>query len=370
LIIDYNDASGEHLARHLLAQGFSVMTTTDGAAALALLERQSFDLVLLDWVMPQMSGVRILQQLRRRHPASELPVVMTTVIDASESVVEALGAGANDYVLKPLDLPVVVARIDAQLSLKRAHERIERDLRIAREIQRSLLPRHLARGDTSRFELHATFTPAREVGGDLYDFFFVDDHHLCLLIGDVADKSVPAALYMMAAKFALRMEARGTLRPEEILRRVNQALAADNEKCIFVSVLCGVLDTRSGELQIASAGHHPPLHRRVDGSVASLDVPAGLVLGALADSTYQSRRVVLQPDELIVLYTDGVTEARDAQGRWFGTPRLLDRVAQLGGDGACALVETLEQELARFAQGMPPIDDLSLLALRFRPWQR
>jgi serine phosphatase RsbU (regulator of sigma subunit) len=368
LIIDYNDASAEHLARYLGTEGFSVSVTGDGAEALTLLERHSFDLVLLDWVMPRMSGVRVLERIRRSYAASALPVVMTTVIDASESVVEALRAGANDYVLKPLDLPVVVARIDAQLVLKRARERIERDLRIAREIQNSLLPRQLpARSDAGGLELHATFTPAREVGGDLYDFFFIDERHLCLMIGDVADKSVPAALYMMAARFALRMEARGTLQPEEILRRVNQTLSADNDKCIFVSAICGVFDVGTGDLHIASAGHNAPILRRRDGSATSLEVPQGLVLGALADSTYRARRLRLQPGELIVLYTDGVTEALDPQGQQFGTPRLLDCVARLGGDGAAALVAGLERELARFGQGTPPTDDSSLLALRYDP---
>ena len=246
------------------------------------------------------------------------------------------------------------------------HERIESELRVAREIQTSLMPRMFPPfPDRPEFELFATMVPAREVGGDLYDFFFIDERHLCLLIGDVADKSVPAALYMMVTKFVLRMEARNTLAPDQILKNANSVMAADNEKCMFVTVLCAILDTETGRLTMASAGHNPPVYRAVGEKSAALTVPRGFVVGVLPEARYASHTVTMRDGDMIVLYTDGVTEANDPHGDMFGESRLIECVSASGTSGATELVQQVQQQVEQFVAGAPQSDDMTLLALRY-----
>lgn len=247
-----------------------------------------------------------------------------------------------------------------------AKERIQSELRVATDIQTSLLPRIFpAFPDREEFDIYATMDPAKEVGGDFYDFFFIDEQNLCFIIADVADKGVPAALYMMVAKTLLKTEAQRGGEPDSILFAVNNILAADNENCMFVTVFCAILNTDSGEVRFANAGHNPPLLKDSRG-IDYLKPKAGFVLGPIPESSYETERLTMQPGDLLLLYTDGVTEAKNRQAELFGEARLLAAMGRGPHDDLTALLRFLRAEVTNHADGAEQSDDVTMLAIKFR----
>ncbi|AHF04626.1 serine/threonine phosphatase [Marichromatium purpuratum 984] len=245
-----------------------------------------------------------------------------------------------------------------------AQARIASELRIAHDIQLSILPRRLA--PHPAFDLHALVEPAREVGGDFYDCFALDADHHCLVIADVAGKGVPAALFMAVAKTLVKTASAPGRGPAEVLERVNAELARDNPRCMFVTLFCAVLDHRSGELIHANAGHNPPLLLRAEGNLEPLPSQGQLVLGVMAGAHYRDARARLAPGDRLLLYTDGVTEAMDADATLYGEARLREALRALGTGSPRTLVEGLIEEVHAFAGDTPQADDITLMALAYR----
>ncbi len=247
-----------------------------------------------------------------------------------------------------------------------AKERIQSELKVATDIQASLLPRLFpAFPDRPEFDIFAAMDPAKEVGGDFYDFFFIDDTNLCFLIADVSDKGVPAALYMMVAKTLLKSEGQRLGEPELILAYVNNILAADNDSCMFATVFCAILDTTSGEVRFANAGHNPPLVVNSRGA-RYLEVKAGFVLGPLADTPYECERLTLEPGDTLFLYTDGVTEAKNRVEELYGEQRLLETLRQAPRHDLTDMIQCIRSAVRRHADGAPQSDDVTMLAISFR----
>ncbi len=248
-----------------------------------------------------------------------------------------------------------------------AKERIQGELRVATQIQASLLPRIFPPfPEHTEFDIYASMVPAKEVGGDFYDFFLLDDTRLCFLIADVSDKGVPAALYMMVVKTLLKTEGQRLGEPGRILAAVNRVLAADNENCMFATVFCAVLDYRSGEMLYANAGHNPPV--LLDGGGPRfLRLEPAPPLGAAPESRYETFRLRLRPGDALVLYTDGVTEARDPAERLYGEDRLLRTLASGPHECLRELVAHVGGDVSGHAHGAPQSDDITLLAVRITP---
>lgn len=245
-----------------------------------------------------------------------------------------------------------------------AKERIQSELKVATHIQESLLPRLFPPfPNHTEFEIYASMVPAKEVGGDFYDFFFIDDNNLLFLIADVSDKGVPAALYMMVAKTLLKSEGQRLGEPDKILSSVNKILAADNETCMFTTVFCAILDVRTGELRFANAGHNPPL---IIGAEAAryLTVKPGLMLGPMMETVYQAERIVLKPGDTLFLYTDGVTEARNQQNELYGERQLLKALLLAPKEDVAAMIRYISAELARHVGSAPQSDDITMLAIK------
>jgi len=247
-----------------------------------------------------------------------------------------------------------------------AKERIQSELKVATDIQASLLPRLFpAFPERPEFDVFATMDPAKEVGGDFYDFFFIDDNNLCFIIADVADKGVPAALYMMVSKTLLKSEGQRLGEPDKILRYVNNILAADNENCMFVTVFCAILDTRTGEVRFANAGHNPPLIIEANG-VRYLTMKAGFVLGPIPDSDYETERITLQPGDMMFLYTDGVTEAKNPASELYGEPQLLNALQSGPKEKLSEMIHNIRADVTRHANGADQSDDVTLLAIKYK----
>jgi phosphoserine phosphatase RsbU/P len=247
-----------------------------------------------------------------------------------------------------------------------AKERIQSELNVATDIQASLLPRLFpAFPDRPEFDIFASMDPAKEVGGDFYDFFFVDDNHLCFLIADVAGKGVPAALYMMVAKTLLKSEGQRLGEPGQILSYVNNILAADNESCMFATVFCAILDTQTGEVRFANAGHNPPL--RINSQEAHyLAVKSGFVLGPMEDMNYETERLTLQPGDALFLYTDGVTEATNFADKLYGEPQLLADLQSGPKEDLVDMVHNIRIAVTRHADGAPQSDDVTMVVMKYR----
>jgi len=261
------------------------------------------------------------------------------------------------------DLKSYIATIEETTAAK---ERIESELRIARDIQMGTLPKIFPPfPDRSEFEIYATLEPAREVGGDLYDFFFIDDDHLCFAVGDVSGKGVPAALFMAISKTLVKMKATEGLTSDEVLTRINQDLSVDNPSLMFVTLFLGILNIRTGELVYSNAGHEPPYVIRDNGDIELLKLTGGVMLGVEEDFVYQSGRIVLKEGETLFLYTDGVTEAMDRDDQLFSDARVQQTLARLKQREIKDILHGVRSEIEAFTEGTPQSDDITMLALRF-----
>lgn len=244
-----------------------------------------------------------------------------------------------------------------------AKERIESELSIAHNIQMSFLPKTFP--ERREFELHAMLVPAKEVGGDLFDFYMVDDDRLLFYVGDVSDKGVPAALLMVVTMTLMqRASGRQGVDPAEVLRRVNLDLTRRNENMLFVTLLCGVVDLRTGELVYSNAGHNPPVILRADGSVEKLDLPPGLVLGVMEGVEYRTKRIRLDSGDSILAITDGVTEAMDPDGRIFTEQKLLEIAGGLTALHPEEQTRRVMDAVKQHAGEAPASDDITILSLK------
>jgi sigma-B regulation protein RsbU (phosphoserine phosphatase) len=247
-----------------------------------------------------------------------------------------------------------------------AKERIESELSIAHDIQMSILPKTFpAFPDRKEFDIYAFIQPARQVGGDFYDFFFIDDTHLCFVIADVSGKGVPSALLMAETKMLIKITARTTKSPDQILHSVNNELYRGNDTGMFVTIFLGILDTTAGEMLYSNAGHNPPLIIAKDGKAEFLSVTPGLVTGAFENFEYVTGRLVLKEGETVFMYTDGVTEAMNAADELFSEERLLQSLVALSGRPIGEMIGRLTEEIIFFAQGTPQSDDITMMALQF-----
>jgi phosphoserine phosphatase RsbU/P len=247
-----------------------------------------------------------------------------------------------------------------------ANERIESELKIAREIQTGILPRIFPPfPQRKEFEIFATMEPAKEVGGDFYDFFLVNDNKLCFVIGDVSGKGVPAALFMMISKTLLKNAGLQDLPPEVILSRVNNIIALDNNASMFATVFCAILDIETGQIEFSNAGHNPPLICRNAGDFEFLETGKSFVLGPMQDYKFTSSQLKLDPGDIIFLYTDGVTEAMNPGKELFLERRLKEKLALLKGNSITDMIKVLRKEIAAFAQNEPQSDDITMLAVKY-----
>lgn len=247
-------------------------------------------------------------------------------------------------------------------------ERIGAELHVATQIQADMLPRTFpAFPDREEFDIYATMTPAREVGGDFYDFFLVDRDHLAVVIADVSGKGVPAALFMVIAKTLIKNHAQSGMEPCRVFALVNNQLCENNEASMFVTAFLGVLEISTGCFTYVSAGHNPPLAALQGNRYEWLPGKRNFVLAGMEDVRYQQQQVQLQPGDRLFLYTDGVTEAMDKDGNLYSETR-LQSFWNRGGAGEASPREALRQlheDVAAFTAGMEPTDDITMLLLQF-----
>jgi sigma-B regulation protein RsbU (phosphoserine phosphatase) len=264
-----------------------------------------------------------------------------------------------------MGLFVFIVRNEEQERVTAAQkERMAGELAVARDIQLGIVPSIFPPFPHRRdVDVHASLESAREVGGDLYDFQFVDEDRLYVALGDVSGKGVPASLFMAVTITLLRAVSQRTVAPDEVLARLNAALCRNNESSMFVTLFFAVYDVRTGELRYSTGGHPPPYVVGPGGEVTALSQVAGAGLGVCEGIEFGVGELTLRPDEALLLYSDGVTEAMDAAGALFGERR-LEEALRAGALDAGGLTEAVRAAVQRFTGGAEQSDDLTLLAVR------
>jgi phosphoserine phosphatase RsbU/P len=244
-------------------------------------------------------------------------------------------------------------------------ERMEEALKLAHDIQMSMVPKIFPPfPDRSEFDIFATLVPAKEVGGDFYDFFFIDDDHLCFAIGDVSGKGVPASLFMAVSKTLFKATVGNGGTPGEILARLNAEICRDNESCMFVTLFCGILNIRTGQVDYSNGGHNLPYYPHHNG-VSPLENFGGRALGLVEQSPFASGRMVLGLGEALLLYTDGVTEAMDPSETLYSDQRLERFLARNRSSSPRQIIGELVNDVRHFAGGATQSDDITVLALLY-----
>ena len=379
LVVDDVEDNRDLLILRLEREGYrNIASAEDGEEALALLDAQEFDLVLLDVMMPRVDGYQVLERLRAAGRLHDLPIIVISAVSEIDSVVRCIELGAVDYLTKPFNPVVLRARVGASLEKKRLRDevrvhmaRLAEELEAARELQRSMVPASFP--DAAQpVEIFARMEPAREVGGDLYDFFFLADGRLCFLTGDVSGKGVPAALFMARTKNLIRLvtgfmaEAGAErLSPDAIISRVNRELCEDNATFMFVTLFFGLLDPASGELHYCNAGHDPPYWLSARG-VEPVPGAQGMALGVQAEFSYATGKVRLGRGDTLFLSTDGITEAVNPQDELFSKSRLEAVLRDAVDRPITALVDGVAEAVKTFADAAPQSDDITAMALRLK----
>ena len=340
-----------------------------------LLEKKDFDIILSDINMPEMDGLTLLTRINEmRDPA--LKCIMVSAYGDMENIRSAMNNGAFDFATKPIDLDDLSRTIEKAIEQinfvkesqceHRQLESIKSDLAIAGEIQQAILPRKFPPFPAlkAQVDIFASMTPAKEVGGDFYDFFQIDETHLGFVIADVSGKGVPASLFMAVSRTLLRATGLRGLPSHECMNIVNKLLCKESLDSMFVTVFYGIYNLETGEIDYTNAGHNPPYVLKHNNQVEALPLSQNFIVGVFDDFVYKNSSLTLEPGDTLVLYTDGVTEAFNPEKTQFGEAGLEKTLKSVPGAGSQEITEALLEDIHDFAGDEPQSDDITTLMIK------
>jgi sigma-B regulation protein RsbU (phosphoserine phosphatase) len=355
-----------------LRDEYKLSVALDGTAALCNIEKSTPDLVLLDIVMPGLTGYEVCRQLRAQESTRDLPVMFLSSLEDVKDKTQGFEVGGNDYLTKPFEVLEVKARVRSLLKAKAytdaIREAMARDLKIAREIQMGILPADVAAITRhSALEVHAIIEPAQKVGGDLYEVLRASDDRLVIALGDVSGKGIPAALFMAVAVTVLRTLARHLVDPAEILRRLNDELVEQNPRGMFVTMQCLVFDLAARQVSFAGAGHHQLAIVSRGRPPRLACVSSGRPAGLMAFNPIERETLPLEAGDTFVLFSDGVSEAMNVVDDFYGEDRLMAVLAAAADGTVADIVKRVVADVHAFANGAKQSDDITVLAVRYAP---
>jgi len=399
LVVDDTPANIQILMETLKGD-YRIIAAVNGQRALQLAAATpSPDIILLDVMMPEMDGYEVCANLKADERTRDIPIIFITAMNDAQDEARGLELGAVDYITKPFSQAVVLARVRSHLELKQAREilkhqnvtleqrveartkevlelqktqfdlrmakeKVENELNIAAKIQKSILPSSFpAYPDRNEFELHAFMQPARYIGGDFYDFFFIDDNTLALVMADVSDKGVPAALFMMVSRTLIKSLVVDNRSPSAVLEKANNIMCQNNPSCMFVTVFLAFYDVSSGKLTATNGGHSASLIVDPDGTSREWATTHGTALGFMEELSYKEETMELKVGQTLFIYTDGVTEALSPGNELFGLGRLQAMLKRKYDSKLDRLCSDIEISLSEFQEGQQ-FDDISMLALK------
>jgi sigma-B regulation protein RsbU (phosphoserine phosphatase) len=369
LLVDDDEVNRLLTGYYLIQQGHKVSYAENGRQAMEILRTQPVEMMLLDIEMPEMNGYQVLEQVIADPELRDIPVIVTSGLEEIESVVKCIEMGAEDYLTKPVNQVLLRARINASLEKKRLRDQqtlllqqLEGELEIARQTQQSILPVRLPQ--RGGYDFGASMIPARVVGGDFYEFIPLDDEHLGIVIGDVTDKGLPAALFMALTYSLVNVDARQIDSPAETLVRVNRHLLSMNASGMFVTLLYGILNYHTGQFRYARAGHLLPVVIDPDGQSLKIPFHLGQPLGLFEGLALDEQSITIPAGGLILLYSDGLSDASNPQGDEFGSQRLHSFLGQHRCRPAQAICEQLWQAIQSHSDQSQPQDDFTTVVIK------
>jgi serine phosphatase RsbU (regulator of sigma subunit) len=370
LVVDDKPTNLRLLSQTLAEKGYGVRTVTSGERALESARTSPPDLILLDVRMPDMDGYQVCAELKQDDRTAHIPIIFISALDQVEDKVLAFQTGGVDYITKPFQVEEVLARTETHLALRRLQSRLEsinrrmqREFTLAGAVQSSFLPGETP--DIPGWQVIASLQSARETSGDFYDFIELPDGQHGFLIADVVDKGVPAALLMAMSwsliwSYALQFPHS----PDQLFLAVNRHMMMHLQGSYFLTSFYGVLDPSSGRLRYCNAGHPGPIP--LISGTEHLDPLrlTGPPLGVLEDAHWEIRDVTLQPEDALILYTDGLTDAHNSKGEFFGTQRLLTLAQKQAGKPAPKIHQALLKSVDTFVGDEIQFDDTALIVLQ------
>jgi sigma-B regulation protein RsbU (phosphoserine phosphatase) len=322
-----------------------------------------------------MDGLTLLTKINEMRIPS-LKCIMVSAYGDMDNIRHAMNKGAFDFATKPIDLDDLQVTIDKAVeqieyirNAQKEHTQlvdIQSDLSVAREIQQAILPRtfDLKMPGADQIDIYASMLAAKDVGGDFYDFFPIDEHRIGFTIADVSGKGVPAAIFMAVSRTLIKATGLQEPRTEECMRMANDILCGESVGSMFVTVFYGIYDLETGLVCFTNAGHNPPYVLKADGTVEAVQSPINLVLGAMEGMPFTSSTLQLNPGDALFLYTDGITEAENREHDQFGEPRLEAALAELKGSPSRQIVSTVNAKVKEFTDGAAQSDDITQLVIR------
>ena len=390
LIVDDTPANLQVLSGMLEDRGYVTRPVTNGKMALQAAQNDPPDLILLDIIMPGMDGYEVCARLKADEKLKDIPVIFISALTETLDKVKGFGVGAADYVTKPFQFEEVQARVETHLKLRRLQVELERhdhhlqelveeqkalmleqlreqarheaELNVACEMQKRFLPSELPK--YPRWEFAARYVPTLVVAGDFYDIVPMSGARTCIVLGDVCGKGVPAALQMTRIMSYFRIVAQTHDTPDGIMGFVNNLLVTEWSDDTFATAALCVVDNEEPLISFCSAGHMAPyLLRESTGVVEPVPLENGFPLSVEAGASFQTTHLQANAGDAFILYTDGVTEARNAQGDLFSDARLRDAIHGHRGS-AESLAQKIVEAVQRFSGNNVQADDLSLMVIR------
>lgn len=344
-------------------------------ALTVLLKEKDIDIILSDINMPEMDGLTLLTKVNEmRNPA--LKCIMVSAYGDMGNIRSAMNNGAFDFATKPIDLDDLSVTIEKAVEqieyIKNSQmehtqlESIKSDLAVAREIQQAILPRIFPPFPENErvLDLAALMEPAKDVGGDFYDFFRLDEEHIGLVMADVSGKGIPAAIFMAVSRTLVRTVGMQGYSPEETLRKSNELLASESVDCMFVTVFYAIYNIKTGDIQYCNGGHNSPYILRANGTIEQLPVSPNGIVGVVKGLEFKGAEIHLDAGDTIIMYTDGVNEAINSQEEEYGDARMEETLKSLNGKTCREVIDGQLASVKAFAGDAEQSDDITIMAVR------
>ena len=340
-----------------------------------LLKHKNFDIILSDIIMPEMDGLTLLTKINEmQNPA--LKCIMVSAYGDMGNIRQAMNNGAFDFATKPIDLDdlsVTIEKAIAQIAyIKRMElehkqlEGIKDDLAVASQIQLSILPRIFPPFPdcTDKLDIAASMHAAKDVGGDFYDFFRIDDDHIGFVMADVSGKGIPAAIFMAVSRTVIRTTAIQGMSPSACIARSNTLISKESSNGMFVTVFYGIYNVKTGEISYCNAGHNSPFILKGNGKVEELPMSTNLIVGIMDGFEFEEGKCQLEQGDTLFTYTDGVSEAMDVNLEMFGEDRMKASMAKVSHHTCQQIIDTMKADVADYTKGAEQSDDITMLALK------
>jgi sigma-B regulation protein RsbU (phosphoserine phosphatase) len=374
--VDLEPLIRQKFRKQIREKHYDFIFASNGLEALArLIDHPKIGIIISDINMPEMDGLTLLMKLKELKNPSLKTVIISAYGDM-DNIRTAMNRGAFDFLTKPInfeDLEITINKTLEEIAQVRRsleeHDQllsIQHDLQVAREIQQAILPKAFpAFPNRTDFDVFGEMTAAKEVGGDFYDFFMIDNDRLGMVIGDVSGKGIPAAIFMAVSRTLIRATGLKGIPVDECISYANKLLCGESTSGMFVTVFYGILNLKNGAFEYVNAGHNPPYHL-TDNGISRLKSTGGTVLGFMDNFDFKSKSLTIKKGDKIYLFTDGITEAFNRNNEPFGDKKLEDILIRNKTLSMDQLIYEIDKGVQAFVAGYPQSDDITHLGVHYK----